>query len=125
MNNDMENLKASLQNKLKAMQGLPNPNDNTSAMFSNSNKINLPDNPFSIVSKDVVINASKPELPNDVLAPSNVHDIKARNEYMAQLKLTDPGKYKIEYSKEQWNKKMIELSRGYEASNIERDKRRK
>ena len=122
--NDINNLKASLQNKLKSMEGLPNPNANTSAMFSNSNKINLPDNPFSIVSKDVVISGKMPELAKDALAPSNIYDEKAKKEWFAELKLKDPNRFKIEMAKEMHLQKMKELTQGYSDAEKERNKRR-
>lgn len=121
-----EDLKASLLSKLNAKVGLPNPADNKLNMVSNLDAaLNKPVEfkPANDI-KDITINATLPELPKDVLAPSSATDEKAFREYMANLKLTDPTKYKIEYAKQQHLAKMKEMSAGYAAAAKERQKRK-
>lgn len=122
---NIENLKKEIAAKLAANQGKNSPNSLDIGMMSNSLNIKAPEhNPYSIVSNAVVIDATKPEMPKDILAPSNVHDVKAMNEYMAELKIKDPAKYKIEYSKQQHIEYMKGLVKGYSEAESERDKRR-
>lgn len=122
---NIENLKKEIAAKLAANQGKTSPNSLDIGMMSNSLKVNVPEhNPYLIVSNAVVIDAKKPEMPKDILAPSNVHDVKAMNEYMAELKIKDPAKYKIEYSKQQHIEYMKGLVKGYSEAESERDKRR-
>ena len=70
------------------------------------------------------IKGTIPELPKDILKPSNVHDEKARNEYMAELKIKSPEKYKVEAAKLNHIEYMKSLVKGYSEAETERDKRR-
>lgn len=125
MSTNINDLKAAIAAKLKANEGKNSPGHLSTGIISNANNIKAPEvNPYLIVSKAVVIDATKPELPKDILAPSNVHDVKAMNEYMAELKIKDPAKYKIEYSKHQHIEYMKGLVKGYSEAERERDKRR-
>lgn len=122
---NIENLKKEIAAKLAANQGKTSPNSLDIGMMSNSLNIKAPEkNPYSIVSKDVVIDATKPQLPKDVLAVNNASDEKAQKEWLSNLKFSDPARYKIEFAKQQHIDYMKSLVSGYSEAEKERDKRR-
>lgn len=125
MSNNIENLKKEIAAKLAANQGKNSPNSLDIGMMSNSLNVKAPEkNPYSIVSQSPEIKGTIPELPKDILKPSNVHDVKARNEYMAELKIKDPAKYKIEAAKLNHLEYMQSLVKGYEIAESVRNERR-
>lgn len=122
---NIENLKKEIAAKLAANQGKNSPNSLDIGMMSNSLKVNVPErNPYLIVSQSPEIKGTIPELPKDILKPSNVHDEKARNEYMAQLKIKDPAKYKVEAAKLNHIQHMQNLVKGYDEAERIRNLRR-
>jgi len=122
---NIENLKKEIAAKLAANQGKTSPNSLDIGMMSNSLKVpNVEHNPYLIVSNAPEIKGTIPKLPKDILKPSNVHDEKARNEYMAELKIKSPEKYKVEAAKLNHIEYMKSLVKGYTEAETERDKRR-
>ena len=124
MSTNLNDLKAAIAAKLKANEGKNSPGHLSTGIISNANNIAEVKNPYLIVSEPVTINATKPKLPGNVLEPSNSYDVEAKKIYLANLKISDPAKYKQEFAKQQYLDYQKELVKGYEASNIERDKRR-
>ena len=124
---NIENLKKEIAAKLAANQGKTSPNSLDIGMMSNSLNIKAPEhNPYLIVSNAPEIKGTIPELPKDILKPSNVHDEKARNEYMAELKIKSPEKYKVEAAKLNHIEYMKSLVKGYEiAESVRNDRRSK
>jgi hypothetical protein len=122
---NIENLKKEIAAKLAANQGKNSPNSLDIGMMSNSLNVKAPEkNPYSIVSKDVEIKGTIPELDKNILAPSNVHDERVRAELMARWKIEDPERYKIEAAKLNHIEYMKSLVSGYSEAEKERDKRR-
>lgn len=119
-----EEQKNNILKKLQEQVGKANPYEKPT-IISNANSITGNDTSITYnPAKDVEINAKMPELPKDVLAPSSATDEKAYKEWMANLRLTDPTKYKIEYAKQQYLDKMKEMSKLYSQAQKQRDKRR-
>lgn len=122
---NIENLKKEIAAKLAANHGKTSPNSLDIGMMSNSLNIKAPEkNPYSIVSPSPEIKGTIPELPKDILKPSNVHDEKARNEYMAELKIKSPEKYKVEAAKLNHIQHMQNLVKGYDEAERIRNLRR-
>lgn len=125
MSTNINDLKAAIAARLKENDGKTSPNSLDIGMMSNSLNVKAPEkNPYSIVSKDVVIDATKPQLPKDVLAVNNASDEKAQKEWLSNLKFSDPARYKIEFAKLQHIEYMKGLVKNYSLAETERDKRR-
>lgn len=124
MSTNINDFKAAIAAKLKVNEGKNSPGHLSTGIISNANNIAEVKNPYSIVSEAVTINATKPKLPENVLEPSNSYDIEAKKIYLANLKITNPEKFKQEFAKQQYLDYQKELVKKYKEAESERDKRR-